>query len=103
MATPLLTVDIGPEKPKYGQPCNGCGFCCSTELCTAAIAVHGKDHPVPCPSMEWSNGRFDCGLVRLADSIGDGFGSFLRFSLGIGIGCQVEDITAPSPDSPATP
>ena len=89
--TPLPIAERGPEKPKFGEPCNGCGFCCAAEVCVVGKAMHGDDCPAPCPSMEWVGGRFGCGLVRLAESCGPNAGLLLRMMLGIGKGCSMPD------------
>lgn len=52
-----------PTKPAEGQPCNGCGVCCTLETCPAArlrfLQIKG-----PCPALEWSAAqeRYLCGL-----------------------------------------
>lgn len=57
--------DRAPEKPPYGAPCNGCGFCCAAERCILSVEMIGAG-PGPCPAMEFEQGRFWCGLVRNA-------------------------------------
>lgn len=57
--------ETAPEKPREGQPCNGCGFCCAAVRCPIAITLIG-DGPAPCPAMEFEDGRFWCGIVRNA-------------------------------------
>jgi len=50
-------------KPKYGQPCNGCGYCCTTEPC--ALASDYLDCQTgPCVALEYEDGKSNCGLVR---------------------------------------
>lgn len=40
----------GPEKPKYGDACNGCGACCAAEVCWIGKAVLQNEHADgPCP------------------------------------------------------
>lgn len=50
-------------KPKYGQPCNGCGYCCNTEPCGLAREYLGC-HTGACVALEVTDGRSGCGLVR---------------------------------------
>ncbi len=51
-----------PEKPAFGSPCNGCGFCCAAEPCGVARQfVPGATEGAPCPAMEFEHGPF---LVR---------------------------------------
>lgn len=53
-----------PEtKPKFGEPCNGCGLCCKTELCDVAEYFFAGAS-APCPALEFEDGRTWCGLVR---------------------------------------
>lgn len=50
-------------KPKFREPCNGCGLCCALELCILAEdAFPGAS--APCPALEWDDGRAWCGMVR---------------------------------------
>ena len=77
-----------PDKPKNGEPCNGCGYCCASELCVAAEIALG-DVPAPCPLMRFKEGRFWCGLVLTEKE--NGMAPMIATSLGIGIGCLVED------------
>jgi hypothetical protein len=84
-----LQMQTAPEKPAKGEPCNGCGFCCAAEVCRVGTALHGENVEAPCPSMEFRDGRFWCGAVRLADEMG--MGDILRFHMGIGMGCDSDD------------
>lgn len=88
MSLNLPIVDHGPEKPAFGETCNGCGFCCAAEVCKLGKHIHGDAQEAPCPSLVFQNGRFWCGAVLAADSMG--LGPALRFSLGIGAGCDAE-------------
>lgn len=58
-------MERAPEKPKFGEPCNGCGFCCAAELCPLAIEFIG-DGDGPRPALEFNQGRFLCGLLTNA-------------------------------------
>ncbi len=50
------------NKPTFGAPCNGCGYCCAVELCELA-EEHFAGAVAPCPALEYRDGRFLCGLV----------------------------------------
>lgn len=52
-----------PEKPKLGQPCNGCGVCCIATPCPVSRAVLGQEVG-PCRALTFEDGRFWCDLVR---------------------------------------
>lgn len=60
------------EKPKIGQPCNGCGLCCMIQVCRNGALVQGlikhpHDDPVegPCPALVTnSDGSYSCGVVK---------------------------------------
>jgi len=79
-------------KPEYGDKCNGCGWCCMSEVCRIGKAVHGEDAVAPCPSLIKANNRYWCSLVlgeditRLPALIGN--------ALGIGKGCCSENKAA---------
>ena len=51
------------QKPKFSEPCNGCGLCCAEELCDVAEDQF-PGAQAPCPALEWSEGRAWCGLIR---------------------------------------
>lgn len=51
------------SKPKFGEACNGCGYCCNSEPCALAREfLHCTTGP--CLALETVDGRFICGLVR---------------------------------------
>jgi hypothetical protein len=51
------------EKPKFREPCNGCGVCCALQLCDMAERLF-PGATAPCPALEWEDGRAWCGMVR---------------------------------------
>ena|SRR3990167_2215975 len=90
-------------KPKFGQSCNGCGYCCETEIC--ALGAKFLERPAsPCPALERSADRTWCGLVLhpskylahhgltkdWADTI---LGATISSELGIGRGCCANEPT----------
>lgn len=89
----------GPEKPKYGDACNGCGACCAAEVCWIGKAVLQNEHadgPFPLLEFVESEARFYCGLVRNArryigtPEVADCIGKTAKLFLGIGRGCDSE-------------
>lgn len=89
-----------PPKPKRGQPCNGCGFCCSVEICgLGEMAYPGA--VAPCPGLKISPGgtRTYCELVAIEAA--DQFKRpskrptsskpWMATALGIGRGCCSDD------------
>lgn len=52
-----------PDKPRTGDPCNGCGWCCVTEPCDLSVKYLGATAG-PCPALEIEGGRTWCGMVR---------------------------------------
>lgn len=84
----LPQLEHAPEKPRWGEPCNGCGYCCAVELCKIAQFVHGEDHPAPCPEMTFHDGRFWCGIIEKTDGA---MRDFMVAYLGIGKGCDADD------------
>src|SRR5262245_6391858 len=51
-----------PAKPKKGEACNGCGWCCHTEICLLGERFF-PDTPAPCPAIVYLDGRVRCGFV----------------------------------------
>lgn len=80
-------MDTAPERPEYGDPCNGCGACCAAERCHIAVRAIGAG-PGPCPLMEFKDGRFWCQVVLAEEQMG--VIPVVRKSLGIGKGCVSE-------------
>lgn len=100
--TPLQMT--APEKPAYGDPCNGCGFCCAAEPCAIAGEFLGATEG-PCPALEFDQGRFWCGMVRdpgkhvglsewAAEEIRESVGRLIAHMLGVGKGCD-SDVEVP--------
>lgn len=89
----LPIIERAPMKASKGEPCNGCGFCCAAELCYFAELLYGEEQPAPCPSMQFRDGRFWCGEIGRWDEKID---EKLRYQLGIGQGCTVDDFEAKS-------
>lgn len=50
-------------KPKFGDACNGCGYCCTMQPCMLAQEFLGCSTG-PCIALEKQAGRTVCGLVR---------------------------------------
>lgn len=57
-------------KPDIGAPCNGCGLCCQTVVCSCGSYVlglveqYGDRANGPCPALVEKNGAYICGLVE---------------------------------------
>jgi hypothetical protein len=51
------------HKPRYGDPCNGCGACCQTSPCPLGRLVFGQEHG-PCPAIEMDGEKTTCGLIN---------------------------------------
>jgi len=58
----MPTMLVVLPKPKFTEPCNGCGFCCATELCELADHVF-PGAVAPCPALEIEDGRTWCGMI----------------------------------------
>lgn len=101
------SLDRGPEKPAFGKPCNGCGYCCALQACAVALEYISPDIEGPCPALEFADGKFQCGMVRqpsrympLPNEWADeAIGSLFAQMLGVGKGCDADDPT-PAPTSP---
>jgi len=85
----VIPLQTAPEKPGFGSPCNGCGFCCAAEVCKLGLHVYGEEQQAPCPAMEFEDGRFWCGVMRSAEKLlPPSEFNFLKLSMGVGIGCD---------------
>jgi len=79
-----------PDKPKFNEPCNRCGICCSLSLCPVGkMAFVGASAPCPALKISPDNKGTYCELF-VAESV-LGFGSKIAEALGIGLGCSMED------------
>ena len=79
--------ELAPPKPRYGAPCNGCGFCCAAERCKIGVALLG-DGPGPCPGMRFKEGIFRCGVLEEAPPLAQ---PLIAYMLAIGRGCDAAD------------
>ena len=80
---------IAPEKPRFGQPCNGCGLCCAAEVCKIGLSVLGEDAKAPCELMLFDEGRFWCKLVLVENLAG--MEPVIAEALAAGKGCDSSD------------
>jgi hypothetical protein len=84
-----------PLKPAYKtEACNGCGLCCMLTPCPPAKQLFGFDARQGCPALEWTDGRFVCGLLN---SRNDWIGKRLfptpeqiKSAIGAGKGCDCD-------------
>lgn len=98
IAIPLIDGTAGarlPIKPAFGQPCNGCGYCCAAEPCGIAREFIGADEEGPCPALECEGGRFSCGMiVRPLVYLGQAAGISDAFSLPRGAKAEPDEADA---------
>jgi hypothetical protein len=100
------------QKPRFGEPCNGCGYCCTMQPCALAEEFL-KCTTGPCVALERDGDRTGCGLVRnplgylfkaahpqadvpvldapLATQAGSELSADMARALGIGLGCDSDD------------
>lgn len=92
-------------KPKFGEPCNQCGWCCAEEACSLSVELLQSDI-APCIALERTeDGKFHCGLLRSPEKhlgipwrgAGEFLGPMIVVVLGIGKGCCSDDPSAPPP------
>lgn len=81
----------GPVKPPFGEPCNGCGVCCASEVCRAGVQTF-ETNVAPCPGLIRYPGDagYSCALVAVADLISERHGRTFRAMLAIGRGCDAQ-------------
>lgn len=82
-----------PAKPKKGDVCNGCGWCCHEEICYYGKGFLELDMKKfakgPCPLIDYRDGRVFCGLVLMEQRMG--LEPVVENGLGIGRGCDADD------------
>lgn len=103
---------LGLSKPRQGQSCNSCGYCCAVQPCNLAVEYLKCDMG-PCIALEIADGKTRCGLVRNplgylyaaakpgtpspalepAPSVALGHEMSINFAtmLGLGAGCDASD------------
>ena len=64
-------------KPKFGEPCNGCGWCYLTEVCVVGRELTGNTI-APCSLLIEMGGKHLCKIALTGQ---------LHKELGIGTGC----------------
>ena len=73
----IMTVAI-ESKPKFGDACNQCGYCCLTEVCVVGQELGGGTI-APCKLLTEKDGKHLCSVADI-----------LKDELGIGSGCCAE-------------
>lgn len=86
----VVPLPVLPDKPRCGEPCNGCGACCASELCHVGKLIF-PEAEAPCPALAMSKcgSRVVCSLVEV--EIESGMEPVLQHTLGIGLGCSMDD------------
>ncbi len=53
-----------PDKPAWGEGCNGCGVCCAAEPCPMGVLVSGRRQGA-CRALQWhaAERRYLCGML----------------------------------------
>lgn len=73
----IMTVAL-ESKPKLGDACNQCGYCCLTEVCVIGQEL-GGGNCAPCKLLVQRDGKHFCSLAEVCST-----------DLGIGVGCCAE-------------
>tara|TARA_Y100000031_G_scaffold110668_1_gene121894 strand:+ start:1140 stop:1421 length:282 start_codon:yes stop_codon:yes gene_type:complete len=68
------------NKPKMGQPCNHCGWCCMTEVCPVGKAC-GAGETIPC---KFLTNDHKCHLASISADV--------REALDVGGGCDARTV-----------
>ena len=61
--------------------CVGCGYCCMKATCDASRRLYAG--ATICPQLFWVMDRYECGLMKIAGLVGEGY----REELAAGAGC----------------
>jgi len=78
--TIILVHEAMAIKPKFGEPCNNCGYCCLEEVCTIGIELT-ESNVAPCLLLVQKEGKHYCSLANI---------KMYRDALGIGTYCCSE-------------
>jgi hypothetical protein len=88
-----------PAKPRWGEPCNGCGICCAAEPCPVGQLRFRQRHGT-CPALEWNaaSSHYRCALVTDPRRLIPGLPGFLdrvvvallRRQIAAGGGCDFD-------------
>lgn len=79
-----------PSKPKFGSACNGCGFCCASEICAIGVmAFPGAQAPCPALKIRPDGKSTYCEIVE-TERINK-MEPLIETALGIGKGCDSSD------------
>ena len=73
-------------KPKFGERCNHCGWCCLTEVCPTGLVL--SDSVIPCKFLRESSNKYYCKLAEYPFRHTE-----LNELLSVGTGCDA--ITQP--------
>lgn len=65
-------------KPKFGEPCNNCGYCCLTEVCAVGKELTDSNIWGPCKLLISNGNKHYCKLAENEE---------MEKILGIGAGC----------------
>ena len=60
--------------------CVGCGYCCMKTPCDAARRLYAGAKI--CPQLLWLDGRYECGLMKIAGLVGEGYRKELSAGAG---------------------
>jgi hypothetical protein len=66
MEKTILIHSQAPRKPDLGEPCNGCGICCTVEPCPVGVVVSGR-RTGACSALKWveAENRYRCGVMAM--------------------------------------
>ena len=104
-SVPMNFVILTPPKPRFTEPCNGCGACCNAATCDVGVQFLNAPQQAPCPALEWDGTKYRCGLItnpahhmglprfghkhdtELSEYLGKGF----AILIASGQGCGMDD------------
>lgn len=75
-----LVIVAHDNKPKFGDTCNNCGWCCLTEVCAIGEELQGNKE-LPCNYLITDNDKHTCKLASVPQ---------LKKQLSIGNGCDAK-------------
>lgn len=67
--------------------CKRCGRCCQEEICLLGEMTFESKIP-PCPALIWIDSKAACGFIVHGDILRQGLSDYLKYLIGIGMGCD---------------
>ncbi len=90
-----ITIIQRLDKPRYGDPCNGCGSCCILTRCPIGEALFPESDGRACPALISEGVKMACGIINdptaylsVPGAKAADVSAAIALMLGVGLGCD---------------